>query len=358
MKKTTYPKAVNFSKSQINRCGDILRYASGDVDAYEEAFDCVSAWRAAHLYPLNTFRSTLTRRANALSPLDHPIVAQRLKRMPTIIDKLRRNPDMELSRMQDVGGLRVIVEDLKDVYELKRYYESAKLPHKLINQKDYIKSPKNDGYRGIHIVFKYVGLNCVAKEYDGLLVELQIRTRLEHTWATAVEVAGLMLQEKLKNDDGDELWLEFFKRVSRAFEIIEFLDDGGKYIDLPDSLDVVKLYRKIKQLDDKNKILERLESFSKAMSFLNSRRSTRGRKYFLIVIDPEQKKIQIFSYSRKEYAKALNDYKRMEEKHNGSMIDQVLVSVGSLKQLKIAYPNYFADISDFVQKVRSIEDHI
>ena len=41
-----------------------------------------------------------------------------------------------------------------------------------------------------------------------------------------------------------------------------------------------------------------------------------------------------------------------------TIIDQVLVSVGSLKQLKIAYPNYFADVSDFVAKVRSIEDGI
>jgi len=355
MKKSAYPKAVGFSKSQINRYGDILRIASGDVDVYEEAFDGVSAWRAAHLYPLNTFRATLTRRANSLSPLNHPIVAQRLKRMPTIVDKLRRNPDMELSRMQDVGGLRVIVDNLKSVYDLKDYYEGARLPHKLVNQKDYIKSPKSDGYRGIHLVFKYAGLNPVAKTYDGSLIELQIRTKLQHTWATAVEVAGLMLQRKLKNDDGDEDWLEFFKYVSRAFEIIEFLDNGKKYIELPKHFDIIKLYKRIKALDQKDKILERLEAFSKAMSFLNSRSEIRGRKYFLIVLDPEEKKIRIWGYSGREYRKAIDKYKKLEEENAGTTIDQVLVSAGSLKQLKIAYPNYFADISDFAQKIRSIE---
>ncbi len=210
MKKSRYPKAVSFSKSQINKYGDVLRYSNGDIDTFEEAFDGVSAWRAAHLYPLNTFRTTLTRRANSLSPLNHPIVAQRLKRMPTIINKLLRNPEMELSRMQDIGGLRVIVDNLKCVYALKAYYEEARLPHKLVNQKDYILEPKKDGYRGIHLVFRYVGLNSVAKTYNGSLIELQIRTKLQHTWATAVEVAGLMLQRKLKNDDGDKLWLDFF----------------------------------------------------------------------------------------------------------------------------------------------------
>lgn len=327
------------------------------MDVFEEAFDGVSAWRAAHLYPLNTFRATLTRQAHLLNPLKRPIVAQRLKRMPTIIDKLRRNLDMELSRMQDVGGLRVIVDNLNDVYVLKSYYENARLPHKLINQKDYIQYPKNDGYRGIHLVFRYVGLNAVAKTYDGSLIELQIRTKLQHTWATAVEVAGLMLQQKLKNDDGEKLWLEFFRDVSRAFEVVEFLDNGKKYIQLSEDFNVVKLYKRIKLLDRRGKVLERLETFSRAMSFLDSQSTRQGRKYFLIVLDPEEKKIRILGYSEKEYWKAINEYKRLEEKNVGTAIDQVLVSAGSLKQIKIAYPNYFADISDFVQKVRSLENN-
>ena len=74
-------------------------------------------------------------------------------------------------------------------------------------------------------------------------------------------------------------------------------------------------------------------------------------------MDPEEKKIRILGYSEKEYWKAINEYKRLEEKNVGTAIDQVLVSAGSLKQIKIAYPNYFADISDFVQKVRSLENN-
>lgn len=38
-----------------------------------------------------------------------PIVAQRLKRVPTIAGKLLREPGMKLSRMEDVGGVRAVL---------------------------------------------------------------------------------------------------------------------------------------------------------------------------------------------------------------------------------------------------------
>ena len=76
-----------------------------------------------------------------------------------------------------------------------------------------------------------------------------------------------MLQKKLKNDDGDAAWLEFFREVSRAFEVIEYLDNGKKYISLPSDLDVRKLYKRIKVLDKQNNVLKKLEAFSGAMSF-------------------------------------------------------------------------------------------
>ena len=54
------------------------------------------------------------------------LVAQRLKRMPTIIDKLDRHPNMKLSTMQDIGGVRAVLPNVKDVYKLVNQYESSK----------------------------------------------------------------------------------------------------------------------------------------------------------------------------------------------------------------------------------------
>ncbi len=43
-----------------------------------------------------------------------------------------------------------------------------------------------------------------------LLIELQLRTRLQHEWATAVETMGTFLQSSLKSSQGPEEWLDFF----------------------------------------------------------------------------------------------------------------------------------------------------
>jgi hypothetical protein len=48
-------------------------------------------------------------------------------------------------------------------------------------------------------------------------------------------------------------------------------------------------------------------------------------------------------------------YNRIERTRAESKIDAVLVSVSSFGALKIAYPNYFSDIGDFVNK---IEDYL
>lgn len=353
MRKTEYPAATTYSKSEINRCGKILRDAR-NFDEYLEAFDVVSAWRASHLYPLNTFRASLSKQAGGLQ---NSIIAQRLKRMPTIIAKLRRNSGMELSRMQDVGGLRVIVNNVREVVKLRDYYLSDQFAHEVVRASDYIEHPKKDGYRGIHLVFKYVGSTAVARAYDGLLIELQIRTKLQHTWATAVEVGGILLGQKLKNDEGNRKWLEFFALVSEAFEIIEALDDGERYVKLSrrTSEEVKELYEKITLLDKRLRVLEKISAFSSAMRFLDDAKTAKKQKYFIMEMDPIRKRVKIYGYNRQQYALAVKQYNKLEQKNRDTVIDQVLVSASSLKQLHSAYPNYFANIDDFAAKVRSIE---
>jgi ppGpp synthetase/RelA/SpoT-type nucleotidyltranferase len=74
----------------------------------------------------------------------NPIVAQRLKRMPTIIDKLKRYPAMQLTTMQDIGGLRAVLDKVVDVYRLAdSYRDNIRLTHELIDEKDYIQHPRS-----------------------------------------------------------------------------------------------------------------------------------------------------------------------------------------------------------------------
>ena len=89
--------------------------SQGDQDW---AMEVLANWRACHAYPINTFQATL--RGEAKHGYGKCIVAQRLKRAPSIIAKLQRFEDMQLARMQDIGGLRAILSSVIKVRSLER----------------------------------------------------------------------------------------------------------------------------------------------------------------------------------------------------------------------------------------------
>jgi putative GTP pyrophosphokinase len=186
----TFSSVPQESKSKIKKAGEILKTCSPDHPDYKWALDLADKWRACHAYPINTFQSTLRLKLKKYSK--NTIVAQRLKRMPTIIDKLKRfHPNMQLTTMQDIGGIRAVLGSINEVYTLAdEYRKSSLFAHKLINEHDYIQNPRDeDGYRSLHLIYQYV--NKKNPDYDGLKLELQIRTKLQHTWATAVETMNI-----------------------------------------------------------------------------------------------------------------------------------------------------------------------
>ena len=78
-------------------------------------------------------------------------VAQRHKRRNTIFDKLNRYPKMNLARMDDVAGCRIIFRTIDDLYNFREKFHKARFHHKRMNHDDkydYIKHPKKTGYRG------------------------------------------------------------------------------------------------------------------------------------------------------------------------------------------------------------------
>lgn len=178
---------LKHSKSSVNRAGATL--LSNDSTGHDAAKEVLDNWRACHVTPLNSFQKSLRRR---LSNLDSDaLVSQRLKRTPSILAKLERNPKMVLSRMQDIGGIRAVVKDMHKVREIEASYKKGTTVFNVVQGgKDYINYPKTSGYRSIHIIFK-----C----NNGFSIELQIRTQIQHAWATAVETMGTFLKHSLKS---------------------------------------------------------------------------------------------------------------------------------------------------------------
>ena len=99
-----------------------------------------------HSFPLLVFRIGLTHRSRKID--SEVIVAQRLKRLSSVDYKLERFPTMRLSHMQDIGGCRAVVRSVKMVRRLVTSFKNSAIKHKLLRIVDYIKQPRDSGYRG------------------------------------------------------------------------------------------------------------------------------------------------------------------------------------------------------------------
>lgn len=347
----------SISRNQVNKAADLIargKVASRGVtsDEIDDAVGIIQAWRVAHTYPLNTFNVNLRGKVRGYAS---PIVAQRLKRMPTILDKLNREPAMQYTNMQDIGGVRAIVNSNKEVRELVKKYKKNS-GHILVDEKDYISSPRaSDGYRSHHLVYKYVGRNKTAQQYNDLRIEVQLRTKLQHSWATAVETMGVIIGQKLKNRQGDDQWLDFFAVVSSAFAHIEKTPLVPGY----DELTSGETYALVMEREEKLKAIEKLLNYSNALSYIYSDEGKVGRPksgYVLLTLDMKEHSVTIRTYTKEEAERANNDYEaREQETRSDPLVDVVLVSAGSLNELKKAYPNYFLDVKEFVGQLDRIK---
>jgi len=338
----------------MNRVGDILASGERNTEEYKSAIDSLSDWRALHLYPMNTFQATLRKYVNDID--SKGIVAQRLKRAPTIIDKLKnRQQSMNLGRMQDIGGLRAIVNNIPSVRKIEQKFIHSRSKHVLKKTYDYISEPKGSGYRGIHLVYEY--RNPKKPEYDGLQIEIQLRTRLQHLWATAVETAGFFYQESLKSSLGNEKRLEFFQLVSALFSLKEKQPTSQSYRDLSFETLVDQLIK----FNSEHKILDQLEAIQMAR-FAVKEPNLAEAVYWIIQtnISPFAAKIYPFVKQQQELAKIV--YQSLEESNESNESNEslsgrsqvVLVSTDSVKRLNQAYPNFFLDIADFISHVKAL----
>jgi len=333
-------------KKRISRAGRTILDHNVEFDDLVEAYTIVENWRSHHVYPLNTFQATLR---NKLKKIDKKaIVAQRLKRMPSIVGKLERFPDMQLARMQDIGGLRAVVINLQRARRLEANYLSSRFQHKLVNHKDYIKNPKPSGYRGIHLV--YQNKNSQAPYYDGLFVEIQIRTKIQHAWATAVETMGVFLEEALKASEGPEEWLDFFTLAGSAFACLE----ESPPIDLHKNWQTKTIYKRLAREAKRLNVKDRLRAFTVAADRIVT--DFRRGNLNLLVLNTKKKTVrtQSFSFAKREIAN--NAYAKVErEISEGEPLMAVLVSTGRVKDLRKAYPNYFLDTREFINILGKIE---
>lgn len=333
-----------YTRGEVARAGKVLIRTDATSEERSHAMDVMSSWRAAHAYPMHALLMLLRRKTAELDK--KAIVVQRHKRAPSIIYKLSRYPKMELSRMQDIGGCRAIVSSAKDVERLSEALSRSSSRHKLQRIYDYVKEPKESGYRGIHLTYKYGG---EKSEYEDYFIELQLRSKIQHAWATCVEIVDTFTRQALKSSRGDKDWQDFFLMASAEFAKLEKRPIGSHVEGVDTNAELMRLS---KQLN----VVKRLEAFAVSANHIIQKLDEKT-DYFLLELDHEQGSIRVTQFKTQDLEIASREYLEKEkEAKEVQRFDVVLVAAGSLHALKSAYPNYFADSKEFVRYMaRSVD---
>lgn len=339
---------MKYSRKQISRAGNTMITSQNQKDV-EEATKIVNDWRSNHVYVLDVLAPFLSKlfEDNGIEPL---FSSRRLKRMTSILYKIDLNPHMGLGGMQDIGGLRFVLQDvstLDNAFDLIQ--NNIPDGFKIYKINDYVNiRPKPSGYRSIHIVYEY---SSQDERYDGLRVELQIRTKLQHNWATAVETAGLCTNTSLKSSQGDGNWLLFFKVVSCLMSLKEkrpMMEELEKH-------SMEKLMRLCYKMDKKYSYTDTLKALRVTI------KSVEDAKYsfdlYLIIINFDASTVNVTGYSEAERADAIDCYANEEKDAIDGKKAVVLVSVDNIRILKEAYPSYFLDTSEFIYVLETIKNN-
>ncbi len=343
-----------YSKGRIDKAGQALITLPKDDPAREEAITIVDNWRSCHAYPLQIIKMTLLRRAKKINK--RALIAQRLKRRPSIEIKLRDNPNMQLSQMQDIGGCRAVLQNVNEVKKLVAKYKAyhAKSPKDRSSWDgsddfDYITKPKPDGYRGVHLIFRFKSPSPEKAVFNGQRIEIQLRSKLQHAWATAVETAqvftGQALKSRVKNASED--WLRFFALTSSAFAARE------KAAPVPGTSDNrVDIIRELREIVQRENIMQSLGGWNDTIHLLEDEEMTDSYA-FLLVLDPTIRTLRVQPFKKDEVDEAQKAYEKAEkDTESDPNIQVVLVAVEDLDALRKAYPNYYVDTRDFIAAIQ------
>lgn len=315
------------------------------AEEFYEIFRIANNWRDSHAYPMRSLRHEIIARMRVLDV--QGITAARLKRMRSIRKKLR-TISASLNQIQDLGGCRVI---LPSISELNRLIEEMNnnQKHLFHNEKNYINTPKLGGYRCHHLVYKFHGQGD-GEAYNGRRVEIQIRTRLQHSWATAVEAVGLVRQEDMKAGQGNSDWLRLFDLMSAELAMAENCPES-------DSVPSHDLrVQEIKDLDKKLDAINALERLRHAVRFTDMIYDRRIKpEYYRIEYNNATNTVNVTEHFRP--MSGISDYNKAEEEDNitgGNKINTVFVEADKVEDLKEAYPNYFGDVQLFNKNLKAI----
>jgi len=146
-------------------------------------------------------------------------IESRLKKPSSIVRKLKRNGsaitvENMIAQVSDIAGIRVLCAYIDDIYEIARML-ARQQDVRIINVKDYIKNPKDNGYRSYHMIVEIpVYFSDAVRP---VRCEIQIRTIAMDFWATLDHD----MQYKKEVEDAEEIMRE----LKECADIIHMTDE-------------------------------------------------------------------------------------------------------------------------------------
>lgn len=261
--------------------------------------------------------------------------------------------------MQDIAGCRAIVRDLDELQLLWSKLKKSRSVHKIIRERDYL-TTKPSGYGGVHLIYECYNSLDSNHEWKGAKVEVQLRTELQHAWATSLEIIDTLEQTCLKTGySGQEKWRRFFSLAGKLVANFE------KACTLPETA-LVKIRHEVWKLYADLQVNSKLSRYTMAIKFTTSAElqdhipvNAQGMLLLLmrrgayrqgdngtVSVDLE---VDYFSPRRSQQAlDALNAADLRDD-----LFLSVLLSVADVKTLKQAYPNYFGSTNRFSKFIES-----
>lgn len=326
------------SNRQIDKIGEHLK---GKVDICKDDVVALLEWRNSFSPILEYYYKKLQKDFGEDTIV---VLARRLKRIESIQIKLKRFKTMRLSTLQDIAGVRAVFRNGDVLNEAFSKLRRQSTINSLKRVDNYHSSPKDDGYRGVHLVYRNANSN---------MIEIQLRTELQHIWATAVEIYGELQRTSFKTGEGDEEWKEFFLLLSSYLSMKENCLPVKKY----EKFSEKQIRSQLKRLIKKLHVIEKLNASTNGVQVVVSKFNESGKagKYALLELDLKSKTTTVEIFNKKDVNKAIEIYTQRElEMKKEDQKNIVFVNIDNLENIQRSYPNYFLDTQTLLEILSKI----
>ncbi|NRS88032.1 ppGpp synthetase/RelA/SpoT-type nucleotidyltransferase [Flavobacterium sp. 7E] len=309
------------TKTQVNKVGrNIRKTIQNQGEISNEDLLILQNYRTS-------FQADLASVFNQISNLSKKersdsIVSFRIKRIESILSKIKRQPTMALGNMGDVAGCRVLLYSDEALIGLVQKF-NAVFNVKYFN--NYLDEAKEDGYRGYHLYIE-------SPIDSSKLIEIQLRTVTAHKWASLVEMIDILYNLKIKEGEKSYEFEEFLLLLSRKSTL------------------TIKDKIRIIEIDKKNNIYPKLNEVF-VQNHLQVRKdwvslSNLSNNYFIIEVDFE-KKTNLISFG--SYKSAEERYFKMFGEKNKSNFVLTHVEKPNFRRVCIAYASYMLVNHDYLE---------